>query len=103
MKAELPFIHHSSFRIPHSQYALPDGRASASPGAIIHAQKIRRIPRKGQGFRRPEMSFSQQPPQLGNQYADDRALRSYLRRALPPEVLREVEPSLLDLGELAGG
>ena len=49
------------------------------------------------------MNFTQQPPQLGNQYADDRALRSYLRRALPPEVLREVEPSLLDLGGLAGG
>jgi acyl-CoA dehydrogenase len=49
------------------------------------------------------MSFSQQPPQLGNQYADDRALRSYLKRTLPPDVLREVEPSLLALGELAGG
>jgi acyl-CoA dehydrogenase len=49
------------------------------------------------------MGFSQPPPQLGNQYADDRALRSYLRRQLPPDVLREVEPSLEELGELAGG
>src|SRR5690349_24675408 len=49
------------------------------------------------------MGFSQQPPQLGNQYADDRALRSYLRRQLPTDVLREVEPALAELGELAGG
>ena len=49
------------------------------------------------------MTFSQQPPRLGNQYEDDRALRSLLRRALPPDVLRDVEPSLAELGELAGG
>jgi alkylation response protein AidB-like acyl-CoA dehydrogenase len=49
------------------------------------------------------MPFRQEPPRLGNQYEDDRALRSYLRRALPPEVLREVEPSLAELGGLAGG
>nr|MDQ3805480.1 acyl-CoA dehydrogenase [Acidobacteriota bacterium] len=49
------------------------------------------------------MPFQQEPPALGNQYADDRALRSYLRRALPAEVLREIEPSLRHLGALAGG
>jgi alkylation response protein AidB-like acyl-CoA dehydrogenase len=49
------------------------------------------------------MTFSQQPPRLGNQYEDDRALRSYLKRALPPDVLREVEPTLVEMGELAGG
>ena len=49
------------------------------------------------------MPFRQEPPQLGNQYEADRALRSYLRRVLPPEVLGEVEPSLLEMGELAGG
>src|SRR3712207_4161902 len=49
------------------------------------------------------MPFRQEPPRLGNQYEDDRALRSCLRRALPPEVLREVEPALKELGELAGG
>jgi hypothetical protein len=49
------------------------------------------------------MTFSQQPPRLGNQYEDDRALRSYLKRTLQPDVLAEVEPSLLSLGELAGG
>jgi len=49
------------------------------------------------------MTFSQQPPRLGNQYEDDRALRSYLRRALPPDALREVEPALVEMGELAGG
>jgi alkylation response protein AidB-like acyl-CoA dehydrogenase len=49
------------------------------------------------------MAFRQEPPRLGNQYETDRALRSYLRRALPPEVLEEVEPELLEMGELAGG
>jgi alkylation response protein AidB-like acyl-CoA dehydrogenase len=49
------------------------------------------------------MPFRQEPPRLGNQYEDDRALRSYLKRQLPPEVLRDVEPSLAELGELAGG
>lgn len=49
------------------------------------------------------MPFRQEPPQLGNQYETDRALRSYLKRALPPEVFEEVEPELLELGELAGG
>lgn len=49
------------------------------------------------------MAFRQEPPRLGNQYETDRALRSYLRRALPPEVLAEVEPEFLQLGELAGG
>ena len=47
--------------------------------------------------------FNQPGPQLGNQYDTDRVLRSYLRRALPPELLAEVEPSLRELGELAGG
>src|SRR5215207_5076597 len=49
------------------------------------------------------MTFRQEPPRLGNQYETDRALRSYLRRALPPEVFEEVDPELFDLGELAGG
>ena len=49
------------------------------------------------------MSFRQTPPALGNQYEDDRVLRSYLTRALPPEMLREIEPALSELGRLAGG
>lgn len=49
------------------------------------------------------MSFLQTPPQLGDQYSDDRVLRSYLRRSLPPEVLAEIEPSLTEMGEMAGG
>ncbi len=49
------------------------------------------------------MPFRQEPPRLGNQYEDDRALRSYLKRTFPPEVLGEVEPSLHELGGLAGG
>src|SRR5258707_9142283 len=49
------------------------------------------------------MSFVQAPPQLGNQYAADRALRGLLARALPAEVLRDIEPSLAAMGELAGG
>lgn len=44
-----------------------------------------------------------QPPTLGNQYNDDHILRSYLSRLLPPETLREIEPSLVEMGRLAGG
>jgi acyl-CoA dehydrogenase len=47
--------------------------------------------------------FNQPPPALGNQYDGDRVLRSYLRRALPTDMLRAVEPSLAELGRLAGG
>ncbi|MDX6695289.1 MAG: acyl-CoA dehydrogenase [Blastocatellia bacterium] len=49
------------------------------------------------------MPFQQTPPTLGNQYEDDRVLRSYLRRAVPPDALVEIEPALASLGELAGG
>lgn len=49
------------------------------------------------------MPFQQQPPALGNQYEDDRVLQSYLTRILPPEVLREIAPTLTELGRLAGG
>ena len=37
------------------------------------------------------MQFQQVPPILGNQYDDDRVLRSYLTRVLPGEMLREIE------------
>lgn len=47
--------------------------------------------------------FNQPAPQLGNQYDDDRVLRSYLKRVLPADVLAEVEPSLREMGQLAGG
>ncbi len=47
--------------------------------------------------------FTQDPPRLGNQYDEDRVLRSYLARALPREVLAEVEPELREMGELAAG
>lgn len=40
--------------------------------------------------------FLQDPPTLGNQYADDEFLRSQLRRALPADCLQLAES---DLGE----
>ena len=46
--------------------------------------------------------FQQAPPTLGNQYDDDRVLRSYLARILPGDVLREIEESLVEMGRLAG-
>jgi alkylation response protein AidB-like acyl-CoA dehydrogenase len=49
------------------------------------------------------MSFVQRPPELGNQYDADRALRSLLARALPAGVLADIEPGLRAIGELAGG
>jgi len=48
-------------------------------------------------------SFLQPPPELGNQYDDDRVLGAYLRRVLAAEVLVEIEPELREMGELAGG
>ena len=47
--------------------------------------------------------FLQEPPRLANQYEDDALLRSYLRRALEPAVLRAIEPSLAEMGALAAG
>ena len=49
------------------------------------------------------LSFLQPPPELGNQYDDDRVLSSFLKRALPAGVLAEVEPELREMGALAGG
>lgn len=49
------------------------------------------------------MPFQQAPPALGNQYEDDSLLRSYLKRAVPVDVLREIEPTLVEMGRLAGG
>ena len=48
------------------------------------------------------MPYQQAPPTLANQYEDDRVLRSYLARVFPPETLSEIEPSLLEMGRLAG-
>ncbi len=48
------------------------------------------------------MTFQQLPPSLGNQYHDDLVLQSYLRRVLPPEVLHDIEPELIEMGSLAG-
>lgn len=49
------------------------------------------------------MPFQQAPPTLGNQYEDDSLLLSYLMRTIPPDVLREIEPTLVEMGRLAGG
>jgi acyl-CoA dehydrogenase len=49
------------------------------------------------------MSFVQPAPVLGNQYDEDRVLRSALARLLPPDVRAAVEPELADMGALAGG
>ncbi len=46
--------------------------------------------------------FNQPAPSLGNQYDDDRVLRTYLRRLLPADVLAEIEPALREMGDLAG-
>jgi alkylation response protein AidB-like acyl-CoA dehydrogenase len=49
------------------------------------------------------MNFEQAPPVLKNQYDDDRVLRSYLARVLPPDVLTDIQESLAEMGRLAGG
>ena len=50
-----------------------------------------------------DFDFTQTPPSLSNQYTNDRVLKSYLKRVLPNAVHSAVEPSLRDLGEIAGG
>jgi len=47
--------------------------------------------------------FNQAPPELGNQFEDDHALRSCLERMIPNDVLRQMEPELMRMGSLAGG
>jgi alkylation response protein AidB-like acyl-CoA dehydrogenase len=47
--------------------------------------------------------FKQSPPELGNQYTQDRVLRSYLARVLPAKIRESIEPQLKEMGELAGG
>ncbi len=47
--------------------------------------------------------FTQAAPQLGNQYTDDRVLRSYLARTLSADELATARPALERLGALAGG
>jgi len=49
------------------------------------------------------MAFYQSAPTLGNQYTDDRVLRSYLARTLGPEALAARADALDALGALAGG
>ena len=49
------------------------------------------------------MSFLQEPPQLANQWREDRALKRLLARRLPPAVFAEIEESLDQMGERAAG
>lgn len=53
------------------------------------------------GVKHPVSKFFQEPPQLGNQYDDDRVLRSFLRHYLAPQALAEAEPALRRLGARA--
>jgi acyl-CoA dehydrogenase len=47
-------------------------------------------------------AFIQLPPRLGNQYRDDRFLRSWLRRKLPAEVMTQIDSELEQMGQLSG-
>ncbi len=49
------------------------------------------------------MSFHQSPPELGNQFDDDRLIREYLERTLPQEALKAEQENYRQLGELSGG
>src|SRR5215510_12658497 len=46
--------------------------------------------------------FQQPPPTLGNQFDDDRVLRSYLDHVFSGDMMEEVEESLREMGRLAG-
>lgn len=45
--------------------------------------------------------FFQNPPQLGNQYDEDRVLKKYLQWKLPADILTSIEPGLQRLGQRA--
>ena len=45
------------------------------------------------------MDFYQAGPELKNQFESDRVLLSYLKKNLPPEVFKAIEPDLKNLGE----
>jgi len=47
-----------------------------------------------------QTGFLQDPPRLSDEWRDDISLRRYLERVLPPEVHREIEPSLAEMGRL---
>jgi acyl-CoA dehydrogenase len=49
------------------------------------------------------MAFFQSSPELGNQYDDDATITEYTARALPPDMLAQVEDEYRSLGELSGG
>jgi len=49
------------------------------------------------------MAFFQTAPTLGNQFHDDRMLRGWLERTLPPDVFAEVAGDLERMGGIAGG
>ncbi|MBW3619607.1 MAG: acyl-CoA dehydrogenase family protein [Actinobacteria bacterium] len=48
-----------------------------------------------------QTGFFQDPPRLRDEWEDDLALRRYLERVLPAEVLAEITPSLAEMGHLA--
>jgi alkylation response protein AidB-like acyl-CoA dehydrogenase len=49
------------------------------------------------------MAFFQDPPRLGNQWAEDRVVRGLLARKLPADAFRAAESDLDEMGALAGG
>src|SRR5262249_30852308 len=85
-------------------------RHAPRPRQALNASRRADAPRPiGSCAGRPTMSadrgprFFQAPPTLGNQYLGDRVLRSYLKRALSPDMLASIEPALATMGDLSGG
>jgi acyl-CoA dehydrogenase len=50
-----------------------------------------------------QTGFFQDPPRLHDEFTQDVALRRYLERVLPEDVLAEIEPGLAEMGLLAAG
>ena len=50
-----------------------------------------------------QTGFFQDGPRLHDEWSDDLVLQRHLERAMPPEVLAEVTPSLAEMGQLAAG
>ena len=49
----------------------------------------------------PQSPFFQAPPLLGDVYATDRLLRGYVKRVIPDDARRVIEPELAEMGAIS--
>jgi len=88
-------------RASHKLYDEAPGEASG-PDTTRHGTGTGTgTARRGQGSR--STHYDEDLANRTLQYEDDKLLRSYLARVLPETMLKEIEPSLREMGRLSGG